>query len=106
MENMGEKLINRLQRNERAAYMELYDFYFKRLHHFAVNFVFDYDVANDIVQSVFIKLYESISGFSADVNIGAYLCVMVRNRCLNYLRDQNIEGIKSFICRRLKRPRR
>ena len=74
MENMGEKLINRLQRNERAAYMELYDFYFKRLHHFAVNFVFDYDVANDIVQSVFIKLYESISGFSADVNIGAYLC--------------------------------
>ena len=39
MENMGEKLINRLQRNERAAYMELYDFYFKRLHHFAVNFV-------------------------------------------------------------------
>ena len=78
MENMGEKLINRLQRNERAAYMELYDFYFKRLHHFAVNFVFDYDVANDIVQSVFI-------------NIGAYLCVMVRNRCLNYLRDQNIE---------------
>lgn len=52
MENMGEKLINRLQRNERAAYMELYDFYFKRLHHFAVNFVFDYDVANDIVQSV------------------------------------------------------
>ena len=71
--------------------MELYDFYFKRLHHFAVNFVFDYDVANDIVQSVFIKLYESISGFSADVNIGAYLCVMVRNRCLNYLRDQNIE---------------
>ena len=91
MENMGEKLINRLQRNERAAYMELYDFYFKRLHHFAVNFVFDYDVANDIVQSVFIKLYESISGFSADVNIGAYLCVMVRNRCLNYLRDQNIE---------------
>ena len=91
MENMGEKLINRLQRNERAAYMELYDFYFKRLHHFAVNFVFDYDVANDIVQSVFIKLYESISGFSADVNIGAYLCVMVGNRCLNYLRDQNIE---------------
>ena len=49
MENMGEKLINRLQRNERAAYMELYDFYFKRLHHFAVNFVFDYDVAIDIV---------------------------------------------------------
>lgn len=38
--------------------MELYDFYFKRLHHFAVNFVFDYDVANDIVQSVFIKLYD------------------------------------------------
>ncbi len=88
--------------------MELYDFYFKRLHHFAVNFVFDYDVANDIVQSVFIKLYESISGFSADVNIGAYLCVMVRNRCPSIISGTRISktGIKSFICRRLKRPRR
>ena len=92
MENMGEKLINRLQRNERAAYMELYDFYFKRLHHFAVNFVFDYDVANDIVQSVFIKLYESISGFSADVNIGAYLYLQAaeETETLSWIDDEEL----------------
>lgn len=91
MSDLGKNLIYRLQQNQRLAYMELYNLYFRRLHHFAVNFVFDYDIANDIVQSVFISLYENISKLKDDVNIGAYLCVMVRNRCLNYLRDQNIE---------------
>ncbi len=86
-----EEMIYRLQQNEQAAYMELYDFYFSRLHRFAYHFVFDYEIANDIVQSVFIRLYETVSSLKSDVNIGAYLLVMTRNKCLNYLRDQSIE---------------
>lgn len=91
MECFGVKFIHRLQQKEGRAYMELYDFYYKRLHRFAVNFVFDHDVANDIVQTVLITLYENIACLKTDVNIGAYLSVMVRNRCLNYLRDQGVE---------------
>lgn len=88
---MSESFILRLQRKERSAYLKLYDDYFKRLHHLAVNYIFDPDTANDIVQSVFIKFYENIQFQKQDLNIGGYLSVMVRNSCLNYLRDRGVE---------------
>lgn len=88
---MNDSFILRLQRKERGAYLKLYDEYFKRLHHFAVNYVFDPETANDIVQSVFIKFYENIHTQKKDLNIGGYLSIMVRNSCLNYLRDRGVE---------------
>lgn len=71
--------------------MELYDTYFKRLHRFSLSFVFDHEVANDIVQTVLITLYENIARLNPHVNLGAYLMAMVRNRSLNYLRDRAVE---------------
>ena len=88
---MAENFIHRLQQKENRAYMELYDHYFAKLHRFARSFVFDGEVAKDIVQNALIKLYENISQLESAVNIGAYLCVTVRNSCLNYLRDQGVE---------------
>ncbi|MDE5611306.1 MAG: RNA polymerase sigma-70 factor [Odoribacter sp.] len=88
---MENNLIYRLQQKDRRAYMELYDTYFKRLHRFALNFVFDYEVANNIVQVVFISLYENIAHLNLNVNLGGYLMTMVRNRSLNYLRDRAVE---------------
>ncbi len=88
---MKGNFIHRLQQKDSRAYMELYDRYFVRLHGFARNFVFDDEVAKDIVQNALIKLYENISQLEPEVNIGAYLCVTVRNGCLNYLRDRGVE---------------
>ena len=88
---MAKNFIHRLQQKENRAYMELYDHYFARLHGFARNFVFDGEVAKDIVQNALIKLYENISLLNSEVNIGAYLCVTIRNSCLNYLRDRGVE---------------
>lgn len=71
--------------------MELYDSYFKPLHRFAMNFVFDQELAKDIVQTVFITFYKNIASLEKDLNIGGYLTVMVRNSCLNHLRDRGVE---------------
>ena len=49
-------LIERLRRNDRKAYSDLFDGYFDKLFTFALNMVFREDVANDIVQEVFVKL--------------------------------------------------
>ena len=51
-------LIERLRRNDRKAYSDLFDGYFDKLFTFALNMVFREDVANDIVQEVFIAIYE------------------------------------------------
>ena len=57
---MEKNFIHRLQQRENRAYVELYDYYFARLHRLAANYVFDVETAKDIVQSVFVSLYERI----------------------------------------------
>lgn len=84
-------LIERLKRNDRNAYSELFDRYFDKLFTFALNMVFREDVANDIVQEVFIAIYEKSVFTNYKGSLKAYLYMSVRNRCYNYLRDAKVE---------------
>lgn len=84
-------LIERLKRNDRNAYSELFDRYFDKLFTFALNMVFREDVANDIVQEVFIAIYEKSVFTNYKGALKAYLYTSVRNRCYNYLRDAKVE---------------
>lgn len=84
-------LIERLKRNDRNAYSELFEGYFDKLFTFALNMVFREDVANDIVQEVFIAIYEKSVFTNYKGSLKAYLYTSVRNRCYNYLRDAKVE---------------
>ena len=84
-------LIERLRRNDRKAYSDLFDGYFDKLFTFALNMVFREDVANDIVQEVFIAIYEKSILKNYQGSLKAYLYTSVRNRCYNYLRDAKVE---------------
>ena len=92
----GGDLIALIRQRDNASYIRVYEAYFGRLHRFAYNFVYDYDAANDIVQSVFISLYENAPKLSPDTALHSWLMTAVRNRCLNYLRDHNIEVRNQF----------
>ena len=86
-----DRLISSLRKNEREVYSWLFDQYFERLFSFAVHIVFREDVANDIVQEVFINLYEKSSQLNYELSLKTYLFNSVRNRCFNYLRDRKVE---------------
>lgn len=96
---MGENniLIDRLKVNDEAAYQQLFDTYFRRLHHFAERMVFDAEVAHDLVQAVFISLYENSGKLSAQSNLSGWLFVSVRNSCLKYLRDRKVEDRRNVL---------
>jgi len=84
-------LIERLRRNDRKAYSDLFDGYFDKLFTFALNMVFREDVANDIVQEVFIAIWESDKKYNSYHGFRAFLYDSVKNRCLNYLKHQEVE---------------
>ena len=84
-------LIERLRRNDRKAYSDLFDGYFDKLFTFALNMVFREDVANDIVQEVFIAIWESDKKYNSYHGFRAFLYDSVKNRCLNYLKHQVVE---------------
>jgi RNA polymerase sigma-70 factor (family 1) len=63
--------------------------YYPPLTSFAFRFVKDLDAAKDIVQSVFVSIYEKETMLAVDKNIKAYLYRSVSNACINYLKKES-----------------
>lgn len=86
---------------DKQSFEALFKDHFKFLTYFALEYVKDYDTAREIVQEVFANLWEKRASIDLDKSPRSYLGTSVRNRCLNYLRDQkkydleilDIEGI-------------
>ncbi len=72
----------------RSDFEQLFKSHFVHLCNFAHQYVPDQDSAKDITQKVFINLWENRENIDPDKSIRSYLFTSVRNRCLNYIRDQ------------------
>lgn len=91
MENT--QLLNiRLKEGNPAAYEELFKQTFPRMLSYCKLFIHDQSQASDLVQECFIKLWEKHSSINVTQSVESLLFVMLRNRCLNYLRDQKIHS--------------
>ena len=91
MEN--DQLINiRLKEGNPAAYEELFKQTFPRMLNYCKLFIHEQSQANDLVQECFIKLWEKHASINPTQSVESLLFVMLRNRCLNYLRDQKIHS--------------
>lgn len=55
---------------------------------FARKYVKDLDTAKEIAHDVFINLWEKRNEIDSEKPLRSYLFASVRNRCLNYIRDQ------------------
>lgn len=86
-----DDLIRRLEKGRADAYRELFERFSERAYCLALNYVADKDVASDIVQEVFISVFDHSSALDGINNLKGYISMMVRNRCLNYLRDLDLE---------------
>ena len=68
----------------------IFDTYYPRFLRFAKEYVGDRHEAEDILQNVFVKLWEKRELLSADTNLNAYLLTMVKNRCMDFLNHQKV----------------
>ncbi len=90
-------LLKRLKCKDESAYVELFDLHYKYLHVVASNYVLDCDIADDMVQETFIHLFANIEGLQDIKNYRSYLRVSVRNRCISYLRQLDIEDAHKLL---------
>ena len=67
-------------------FTEIYSNHFERLHRFASDFINSKEAANDIVQDIFIELWNNRDRIGDIKSINAYLFRLVKNRCLDYLK--------------------
>ena len=73
--------------SERKKFKEVYEEYFTALKYFAMRYVKDEEVACDLLQDVFVKLWEKGDRFENEMQLKTYLYRVVRNHCLTYIRD-------------------
>lgn len=71
-----------------SAYKRCFKLYYPRLMGFACRFV-DRQTAEDIVQDIFITVWENRENLRVD-NLMSFLLRSVQNRCLNYLKHRMV----------------
>lgn len=86
-----ENLINNLRSGNEESFITVFNSYFPRLCRFAATYIIDEPVAKDIVQEAFIKLWETRKNLHEDASIFAYLLIIIKNKCLDYLKHKQIE---------------
>jgi RNA polymerase sigma-70 factor (ECF subfamily) len=72
---------------QEKKFEKLFKEYFPALTQFARKYVYDFEMAKDIVHSVFIKMWEKWEALDTDNDLSAYMYRSVQNKCLNHLRD-------------------
>lgn len=80
----------RLKEGNPLAFEELFKQTFPRMLGYCKLFVHDKAQVNDLVQECFVKLWEKRATIKSAQSIESLLFVMLRNKCLNYLRDQKL----------------
>ncbi len=80
-------LLQRIHQGDEQAFEALFKEYFKVLSVYAKRFVNDLDLAQDIVQEVFVRFYENRQKLAVHTSLKALLYQSVKNRCLDQLRS-------------------
>ena len=76
-------LLKALQKGEEKAFEYIFNHYYDGLLNYAGRIVGETELANDLVQETFCKLYEGHADLNIHLSIKSYLYKSVYNSCLN-----------------------
>jgi len=85
----ADDLFDQIRIGDQKAFESLFSIYFARLNDFARNVVRDDMISQDIVQEVFVKVWENRSQIES-LNLEAFLFRLVRNRCIDYIKHLKV----------------
>ncbi len=88
--NDDAELVARMQRGDEQAMEMLYLQYYPALLRFAGSLVRSYELAEEIVQEMFLTLWARRQEIDIRGNVRAYLYASVRNRALQQLQHQHV----------------
>lgn len=94
MSNPGysqQEIVEALRKRDSKVYRFLFEEYFERMVLFAEYFLLDGKEAEDVVQELFLKLWNSSDVPEITVSLKAYLFMQIKNTCLNRIKHLNVE---------------
>ncbi len=83
-------ILEEIKQGNQKVFKNFFDEHYHELVMHAHSFLWDMQASEDIVQEVFIYVWENASKLTIQTSFRAYLFVMVRNRCINFLKSIKI----------------
>ena len=87
--------IEAINRQEPKAYQTLYRLYYRALVNYAMRFISKQDEAEDVVQDLFVSMWNKKIQFASYVSFRTYLYNAVYNAVLNVIKHQDIDLVKN-----------
>ncbi|MGC9356179.1 MAG: RNA polymerase sigma-70 factor [Mariniphaga sp.] len=81
-----------LKRGNPEAFKEVFRLLYPRLKGYCKLFVTDENEVEDIIQECFITLWDKRETIDIQKRIESFLFVIIRNKCLNFLKNQKLES--------------
>jgi len=80
-----------LRKGDETAFEMIFKSYYQPLCHYAYTFLLDRDEAEEIVQAIFLNVWEKKAGLAIETSLKAYLYRAIRNGCLNAIKHQKVK---------------
>jgi RNA polymerase sigma-70 factor (ECF subfamily) len=80
--------IDEIKKGSTNSFNQLFEDYYQNLCRFVYTFVRDTEISEEIVQELFISIWEQRQSISINTSIRAFLYTSVKNKALNYLRNE------------------
>lgn len=90
----SDKLITGINQKSEHAWKIFFNSYYDSLFRHAYRILKEEKVAEDVVQELFISLWDGDLQLENEKVLSAYLYRSVTNRCLNHIRDKNREDVR------------
>lgn len=84
-----KQLLERLRREDRDAFACIYHRYHAQLYTLAMKYLKNRPDVEDVIQSVFIKLWMIREALIVTSNLRGYLFTMTKHQVMNYIRNSN-----------------
>lgn len=88
IEHIDRQMVQRLKAGDMVAFRKVFDAFSERLYHFTCSYLKDTEVAEEIVQDVFLRVWEKREEIDEDKSFKSFLYTMTVNKVLNYLKHQ------------------
>ena len=82
-----DEIIERCLHGDQAAWEQIVRLYWRKVFNVAYKFVGRHDMAEDLTQDVFLKLYKSLNTFDRRANFQTWLISVSRNLCIDHYRS-------------------
>jgi RNA polymerase sigma-70 factor (family 1) len=86
-----QSVIQRLQKGDSDAFLELYNHYHSALYHYVLRFVKSPAIAEDVLQDVFLKIWEIRDRIDPELSFKAYLYRICRNSVFKLLKKISVD---------------